>query len=63
MVSFYVGTPGGFDIELGWDGLRVSEDGYTAEAERGVQERVRATTARLERVIDIAPPAPRSQTW
>jgi 2,3-dihydroxybiphenyl 1,2-dioxygenase len=31
MVSFYVGTPGGFDIELGWDGLRVSEDGYTAE--------------------------------
>lgn len=31
MVSFYVGTPGGFDIEVGWDGLRVSEDGYTAE--------------------------------
>lgn len=31
MVSFYVGTPGGFDIELGWDGMRVSEDGYTAE--------------------------------
>jgi 2,3-dihydroxybiphenyl 1,2-dioxygenase len=31
MVSFYVGTPGGFDIEIGWDGLRVQEDGYTAE--------------------------------
>ena len=31
MVSFYVGTPGGFDIELGWEGLRVSEEGYTAE--------------------------------
>ncbi|HUR51911.1 MAG TPA: VOC family protein [Mycobacteriales bacterium] len=31
MVSFYVGTPGGFDIELGWDGKRISEDGYTAE--------------------------------
>ena len=31
MVSFYVGTPGGFDIELGWDGKRVSEDDYTAE--------------------------------
>jgi 2,3-dihydroxybiphenyl 1,2-dioxygenase len=31
MVSFYVGTPGGFDIEVGWDGLRVQEDGYTAE--------------------------------
>ena len=30
-VSFYVGTPGGFDIELGWDGKRISEDGYTAE--------------------------------
>ena len=31
MVSFYVGTPSGFDIELGFDGLRVSEEGYTAE--------------------------------
>jgi 2,3-dihydroxybiphenyl 1,2-dioxygenase len=31
MVSFYVGTPGGFDIEIGWDGLRIKEDGYTAE--------------------------------
>lgn len=31
MVSFYVGTPGGFDIELGFDGMRVSEEGYTAE--------------------------------
>ena len=31
MVSFYVGTPGGFDIELGCEGLRISEDGYTAE--------------------------------
>ena len=31
MVSFYVATPSGFDIELGFDGLRVSEDGYTAE--------------------------------
>jgi 3,4-dihydroxy-9,10-secoandrosta-1,3,5(10)-triene-9,17-dione 4,5-dioxygenase len=31
MVSFYVATPSGFDIELGCFGLRVSEDGYTAE--------------------------------
>ncbi len=31
MVSFYVATPSGFDIELGFDGLRISEDGYTAE--------------------------------
>jgi 2,3-dihydroxybiphenyl 1,2-dioxygenase len=31
MVSFYVATPSGFDIELGFDGLRVSEEGYTAE--------------------------------
>jgi hypothetical protein len=31
MVSFYVATPGGFDIELGFDGLRITEDGYTAE--------------------------------
>src|SRR5207249_1741434 len=31
MVSFYVGTPGGFDIELGCEGRRISEDGYTAE--------------------------------
>jgi 2,3-dihydroxybiphenyl 1,2-dioxygenase len=31
MVSFYVGTPGGFDIELGCEGLRVDEEGYTAE--------------------------------
>jgi 2,3-dihydroxybiphenyl 1,2-dioxygenase len=31
MVSFYVATPSGFDIELGFDGLRITEDGYTAE--------------------------------
>jgi 2,3-dihydroxybiphenyl 1,2-dioxygenase len=31
MVSFYVGTPSGFDIELGCFGLRVKEDDYTAE--------------------------------
>ncbi len=31
MVSFYVATPSGFDIELGFDGLRVDENGYTAE--------------------------------
>ncbi|MDX6220129.1 MAG: 3,4-dihydroxy-9,10-secoandrosta,3,5(10)-triene-9,17-dione 4,5-dioxygenase [Frankiales bacterium] len=31
MVSFYVATPSGFDIELGCFGLRVSEEGYTAE--------------------------------
>lgn len=31
MVSFYVGTPGGFDIEFGCFGRRVEEDDYTAE--------------------------------
>ena len=31
MVSFYVATPSGFDIELGCFGRRVKEDGYTAE--------------------------------
>ena len=31
MVSFYVATPSGFDIELGCFGRRVSEDDYTAE--------------------------------
>jgi 3,4-dihydroxy-9,10-secoandrosta-1,3,5(10)-triene-9,17-dione 4,5-dioxygenase len=31
MVSFYVGTPGGFDIELGCFGKRITEEGYTAE--------------------------------
>jgi 3,4-dihydroxy-9,10-secoandrosta-1,3,5(10)-triene-9,17-dione 4,5-dioxygenase len=31
MVSFYVATPSGFDIELGCFGLRVTEDDYTAE--------------------------------
>ncbi len=31
MVSFYVATPSGFDIEMGFDGLRITEDGYTAE--------------------------------
>jgi 2,3-dihydroxybiphenyl 1,2-dioxygenase len=31
MVSFYVGTPSGFDIELGCFGRRVTEDDYTAE--------------------------------
>lgn len=31
MVSFYVGTPSGFDIELGCEGLRITEDDYTAE--------------------------------
>ncbi|MCU1621762.1 MAG: bphC [Frankiales bacterium] len=31
MVSFYVATPSGFDIELGCFGRRISEEGYTAE--------------------------------
>ena len=31
MVSFYVATPSGFDIELGCFGLRVREEDYTAE--------------------------------
>ena len=31
MVSFYVGTPSAFDIELGCFGRRISEDDYTAE--------------------------------
>jgi 3,4-dihydroxy-9,10-secoandrosta-1,3,5(10)-triene-9,17-dione 4,5-dioxygenase len=31
MVSFYVGTPSGFDIELGCFGRRVKEEDYTAE--------------------------------
>ncbi|MCW2587503.1 MAG: putative 2,3-dihydroxybiphenyl 1,2-dioxygenase or glyoxalase/bleomycin resistance protein [Frankiales bacterium] len=31
MVSFYVATPSGFDVELGCFGLRVKEDDYTAE--------------------------------
>ena len=31
MVSFYVATPSGFDIELGCFGRRVAEDDYTAE--------------------------------
>ena len=31
MVSFYVATPSGFDIELGCFGLRVSETDYVAE--------------------------------
>ncbi|OBK22789.1 biphenyl-2,3-diol 1,2-dioxygenase [Mycobacterium asiaticum] len=31
MVSFYVRTPGDWDIELGTDGLRVDETYYTAE--------------------------------
>ncbi|HEU5265726.1 MAG TPA: VOC family protein [Jatrophihabitans sp.] len=31
MVSFYVRAPGGWDIELGFDGLRVDETHYTAE--------------------------------
>lgn len=31
MVSFYVATPSGFDIELGCFGRRVTEDDYTAE--------------------------------
>ena len=31
MVSFYVRAPGGWDIELGWDGMRVDEAYYTAE--------------------------------
>jgi 2,3-dihydroxybiphenyl 1,2-dioxygenase len=31
MVSFYVRAPGGWDIELGWDGMRVDETYYTAE--------------------------------
>jgi 2,3-dihydroxybiphenyl 1,2-dioxygenase len=31
MVSFYVATPSGFDIELGCFGLRISEEGYSAE--------------------------------
>jgi 3,4-dihydroxy-9,10-secoandrosta-1,3,5(10)-triene-9,17-dione 4,5-dioxygenase len=31
MVSFYVRAPGGWDIELGTDGMRVNETYYTAE--------------------------------
>jgi 3,4-dihydroxy-9,10-secoandrosta-1,3,5(10)-triene-9,17-dione 4,5-dioxygenase len=31
MVSFYVRAPGGWDIELGTDGMRVDEKYYTAE--------------------------------
>jgi 3,4-dihydroxy-9,10-secoandrosta-1,3,5(10)-triene-9,17-dione 4,5-dioxygenase len=31
MVSFYVATPSGFDIEMGCFGLRVTEDDYSAE--------------------------------
>lgn len=31
MVSFYVRAPGGWDIEYGWGGLQVDEEGYTAE--------------------------------
>jgi 3,4-dihydroxy-9,10-secoandrosta-1,3,5(10)-triene-9,17-dione 4,5-dioxygenase len=31
MVSFYVRAPGGWDIELGTDGMRVDETYYTAE--------------------------------
>ena len=31
MVSFYVATPSGCDIELGCEGRRIDEDGYTAE--------------------------------
>lgn len=31
MVSFYVRAPGGWDIELGWDGMLVDETYYTAE--------------------------------
>ena len=31
MVSFYVRAPGGWDIELGTDGIRVDEKYYTAE--------------------------------
>jgi 3,4-dihydroxy-9,10-secoandrosta-1,3,5(10)-triene-9,17-dione 4,5-dioxygenase len=31
MVSFYVATPSGFDIEMGCFGLRVKEDDYSAE--------------------------------
>jgi 2,3-dihydroxybiphenyl 1,2-dioxygenase len=31
MVSFYVRAPGGWDIELGWDGMLVDEAYYTAE--------------------------------
>ena len=31
MVSFYVRAPGGWDIELGFDGLKVDETYYTAE--------------------------------
>jgi 2,3-dihydroxybiphenyl 1,2-dioxygenase len=31
MVSFYVRTPGGWDLEVGWAGIRVDETSYTAE--------------------------------
>ncbi|MEU6261381.1 VOC family protein [Streptomyces sp. NPDC047043] len=31
MVSFYVRTPGGWDLEIGCEGLLVDEDSYTAE--------------------------------
>lgn len=31
MVSFYVRAPGGWDLEYGYDGLRVDESSYTAE--------------------------------
>ncbi|MFD4985234.1 VOC family protein [Streptomyces sp. NPDC058374] len=31
MVSFYVRTPGGWDLEIGWAGALVQEDSYTAE--------------------------------
>jgi 2,3-dihydroxybiphenyl 1,2-dioxygenase len=31
MISFYVRTPGGWDLEVGCEGLLVDEDSYTAE--------------------------------
>jgi 3,4-dihydroxy-9,10-secoandrosta-1,3,5(10)-triene-9,17-dione 4,5-dioxygenase len=31
MVSFYVRTPGGWDLEVGCDGMVVDDTSYTAE--------------------------------
>jgi 3,4-dihydroxy-9,10-secoandrosta-1,3,5(10)-triene-9,17-dione 4,5-dioxygenase len=33
MLSFYLATPSGFDIEVGWDGLRVDDDTWASVKE------------------------------
>jgi len=30
MVSFYARTPGGFEVEYGWDGLQIDPASWTA---------------------------------